>query len=189
MKITRKKKELRYRERNRKERIKYLRALRELIKIYGVKSLVFIDESGFEETQTYIYGWSKKGKKLYGEKTGKRGKRENLVAGRRKKDKDLIAPMLFRGSLNAEIFEGWLTKYLLPSLEIPSVIIMDNAPIHRKNVIRELMESGGHQVLFLPKYSPDFNDIEHDFSALKRARMYANIDTSLDEIIRNYCTA
>jgi hypothetical protein len=39
----------------------------------------------------------------------------------------------------------------------------------------------------LPKYSADLNDIEHNFSALKRARMYSPINTSLDEIIRNYC--
>ena len=64
---------------------------------------------------------------------------------------------------------------------------MDNSPIHRKNVIRELVEAGGHQLLFLPKCSPDLNDIEHHFSALKRARMYLPINTSLDEIIRNYC--
>ena len=95
--------------------------------------------------------------------------------------------MLLTGSLNAEGFEGWLNQYLLPSLKIPSVLIMDNAPIHRKNVIKELVESAGHQVLFLPKYSPDLNDIEHDFSALKRARMYAPVNTSLDEVIRNYC--
>ena len=55
---------------------------------------------------------------------------------------------------------------------------MDNSPIHRKNVIRELVEAGDHQLLFLPKYSPDLNDIEHDFSALKRARMYLPINTS-----------
>ena len=95
--------------------------------------------------------------------------------------------MLFTGSLNAEAFEGWLEKYLLPSLNIPSVLIMDNAPIHRKRVIRELAKEAGHEVVFLPKYSPDLNDIEHDFSALKRARMYAASGTSLDEIIRNYC--
>ncbi|MDE5082272.1 MAG: transposase, partial [Trichodesmium sp. St18_bin1] len=41
-----------------------------------------------------------------------------------------------------------------------------------KNVIRELIEAGGHQLLFWQKYSPDLNDIEHDFSALKRARTY-----------------
>lgn len=150
---------------------------------------MFIDKSGFEEIQACIYGWSKRGKKIYGEKQGKRGKRENLVAGRRKKEKDLIAPMLLTGRLDAVAFEGWLEKYLLPSLNIPSVLIMDNAPIHRKSVIRECVEAAGHQVLFLPKYSPDFNDIEHDFSALKRARMYAPTGTSLDEIIRNYCAA
>ena len=52
-----------------------------------------------------------------------------------------------------------------------------------------LVEEAGHQVVFLPTYSPDLNDIEHDFSALKRARMYAPVGTSLDEIIRTYCVA
>ena len=149
--------------------------------------MVYIDESGFESIQTSIYAWAKKGKKVYGEQQGKRGNRENLVAGRRKGKKDLIAPMLFTGSLNAEGFEGWLGKYLLPSLCRLSVIIMDNAPIHRKNVIRELVKETGHEIVFLPKYSPDLNDIEHDFSALKRARMYAKSNTTLDEIICNYC--
>lgn len=162
--------------------------MRTLLKIYGSKNIVFVDESGFEEIQDCVYGWSKQGKKVYGEKQGRRGKRESLVAGKRKKEKDLIAPMLFRGSLNAEGFEGWLSKYLLPSLKTLSILIMDNAPIHRKNIIISLVETAGHQVLFLPKYSPDLNDIEHDFSALKRSRMYAPIGTSLDEIIRDYCS-
>ena len=41
-----------------------------------------------------------------------------------------------------------------------------------------MVEAGDHQLLFLPKYSPDLNDIENDFSALKRARMYSPINTS-----------
>jgi transposase len=74
------------------------------------------------------------------------------------------------GSLNAEGFEGWLSLYLLPDLTSPSILIMDNAPIHRKTVIRLLVEEAGHQIIFLPKYSPDLNDIEHDFSALKELK-------------------
>ena len=58
-----------------------------MINNFGSKSLVFIDKSGFEDNQDCIYAWSKKGKKVYGEQEGKRGKRENLVAGRRKKRK------------------------------------------------------------------------------------------------------
>ena len=78
-----------------------------MIKKIGSKSLVFIDESGFEDIQDCIYAWSKKGKKVYGEQEGKRGKRENLVAGRRKKEKNLIAPIIFKGSLDSLGFEQW----------------------------------------------------------------------------------
>ena len=34
----------------------------------------------------------------------------------------------------------------------------------------------------MPKYSPNLNDIEHDFSALKRARMYLSINTYIDKL-------
>ena len=80
-----------------------------------------------------------------------------------------------------------MVKSLLPSLKMPSILIMDNAPIHRQNIIRELAESTGHQVLFLAKYSPDLNESEHDFSAFKRARMYAPAHHTLDDLIRDYC--
>ena len=79
----------------------------------------------------------KKGKKVYGEQEGKRGKRENLVAGRRKKEKDLIAPIIFKGSLNAVGFEQWYDQHLLPSLKIPSVLIMDNSPIKHEKTLLE----------------------------------------------------
>ncbi len=59
--------------------------------------------------------------------------------------------------------------------------------LKRKNIITELVEAAGHKVIFLPPYSTDLNEIKHDFSALKRDRMYAESGTSLDEVIRNYC--
>lgn len=111
------------------------------------------------------------------------------MAARRHKEKGLIGPMLFKGSLNAEGFEKWLKVILLPALTLTSVLIMDNAPIHRKSRIKTIVEEAGHEVLFLPTYSPDLNDIEHDFSALKRARMYADEGKTLDEIIRDYCSS
>lgn len=157
--------------------------MRELIKIYGSKSLVFIDESGFEAEPTCIYAWAKKGKKVFGDRTGKRGKRENLITARRKGSHNLIAPMLLTVSVNAAGFKNWLSMYLLPELNQPSILIMDNAPIHRKIVIKEMVEESVHQVLFLPKYSPELNEIEHDLSALKRSRMYADPGTSIDEIM------
>jgi len=57
-----KKQEFRYKERNRESRIKYYQTLRKLIKVYGSKSVVFIDESGFEEFHACVYAWAKKRK-------------------------------------------------------------------------------------------------------------------------------
>ena len=78
---------------------------------------------GFEDNQDCIYAWSKKGKKVYGDQEGKRGKRENLVAVIRKKEKDLIAPIIFKFTLNSVGFEQWLSQHLLPSLKNPSVLV------------------------------------------------------------------
>ena len=110
------------------------------MKVLGIESLVFIDESGFEEFASALYGWSKRGEIVYGEKQGKRGKKENLIAARRKKSQDLIAPMLFTGGLNTTGFAGWLKIHLLSALTTKSLLIMDNAPIHRKNEIKQLVE-------------------------------------------------
>lgn len=157
--------------------------------MYGVKSLLYTDKCGFEERVTCLYAGSQRGRKIDGERQGKRGKKENLIAARREGSKDLIAPMLFIGSLDAEGFEEWFRLFLSANVTTPSVFILDNASIHRKTKIKKLAKEAGHQVLLSPKYSPDLNDIEHDFSALKRARMYAKPGTSLDDIIRDYCAS
>jgi len=136
----------------------------------------------------YIRMVKKREAGIWRERRKKKKERESS-SRKKKEEKDLIAPMIFSGSLDARGFEGWLEKYLLPSLEKKSVLIMDNAPIHRKNKVKELVEKVGHEIVFLPKYSPDLNDIEHDFSALKRKRMYEGDKKSLDEIIRDYCAA
>ena len=59
------------------------------------------------------------------------------MAGRRKKEKDLIGPIIFKGSLNAVGFEQWYDQHLLPSLKIPSILIMDNSPIKHEKMLLE----------------------------------------------------
>ncbi|XP_068235545.1 uncharacterized protein [Palaemon carinicauda] len=38
----------------------------------------------------------------------------------------------YHGEMNAELFQRWLTTKLLPSLEDPSVLVIDNAPYHSR---------------------------------------------------------
>ena len=62
-----------------------------------------------------------------------------------------------------------------------SVLIMDNAAIHRVDGIREMIEARGSRLIYLPAYSPDLNPIEEAFSSIK-AWLRANRDYVLGEI-------
>jgi len=57
-----------------------------------------------------------------------------------------------------------LIKQLTPG----QVVVMDNASIHKSERTRELIESVGCKLLFLPPYSPDLNPIEHFWAWLKQ---------------------
>jgi putative transposase len=96
--------------------------------------------------------------------------------------------MIIQGCVNAKCFEQWLSTWLFRDLAPCSTLIMDNAPFHRHGVIQALANAAGHSVLFLPKYSPDFNKIEHDFAALKKIRLYSPSDLSLDALVAQYST-
>ena len=63
---------------------------------------------------------------------------------------------------------------------------MDNAAFHKKNDILEIARKHGHNVLFLPPYSPDFNPIEKDFANIKKIRAYDNKNSTLDDIVKSY---
>ena len=64
---------------------------------------VYLDETGFERTTHRPHGWPPKGRKVFGERSGKSRPRTNLVAAT-VKGKRLFAPLLFEGSLNSSVF-------------------------------------------------------------------------------------
>ncbi len=99
----------------------------------------------------------------------------NVIAATAK-GKRLFAPLLFEGNLNALIFNHYLKEQLLKQLEPGSLLIMDNASFHKTRKTRELIEESGHELLFLPPYSPDFNPIEKHFANLKKIRTYQPTD-------------
>ena len=73
---------------------------------------------------------------------------------------ELIAPMTYGETMTSDFFEVWFQKFLLPILNILSVIIMDSARFHRMGKLELLCEELGHKLLPLPPYSPEYNPIE-----------------------------
>ena len=81
--------------------------------------------------------------------------------------KTLFAPMAFEGYCNGAVFEVYIEKVLIKELKPTQIVIMDNISFHKTERIKELIESVGAKILFLPPYSPDLNPIEHYWFKIK----------------------
>ena len=87
--------------------------------------------------------------------------------------KKMIAPWMFEGYTDADVFNTWLEKVLLPELPPGHTIILDNAQFHKSQKTTDLIEQAGCKILFLPSYSPDLNPIE-EWWAILRAQPKTN---------------
>ena len=68
--------------------------------------------------------------------------------------------MYFDGNTNTEVFNTGISEFLLKELSPGKTVIMDNASFHCSRKTRDLIESAGCNLLYLPPYSPDLNPIE-----------------------------
>ncbi len=176
--VSREKKTLGYKERCDHKREAYQQQL--TTEKYRRKSLVFIDESGFQSESFRRYGYVQKGEPVQDLISSQRTRTTTLVAAR--KENVFTAHTLFEGSCNAELFNRWLECELCPHLGADHLVIMDNARIHRTQRTKELIEATKASLLYLPPYSPNYDPIEHDFANIKRLREY-NKDKTLVKIL------
>lgn len=141
------------------------------------QNLVYIDESGIDNTEDYPHGYCQKGQRFYALKSGKKVQRISMIAALN--GKKIVVPLTFEGHCNMDIFNKWFEQFLTPILEPGQTVILDNATFHKSNKITELAKGVGAEILYLPPYSPDFNKIEHHWFAVKnRARKNIPLFTS-----------
>jgi transposase len=76
---------------------------------------------------------------------------------------------VFDGPVNTEVFQAFVEQVLAPQLKPGDTVILDNLSSHKSVRTRELIESAGAELVFLPPYSPDLNPIEMIFSKIKQA--------------------
>ena len=110
--------------------------------------------------------WGKRGEPLIGQKSGKYYQRTNIIAGL--VNNKAVAPMVFNGTCNTELFNQWVEQFLIKELKPGQVVVMDNATFHKSQKAKDLIESVGCQIIFLPPYSPDLNPIEKFWANMKR---------------------
>ncbi|MCW9718098.1 transposase [Avibacterium sp. 21-599] len=137
--------------------------------------VVYLDESGFEKQTFRTHGYAPVGEKCQATHNWqKMATRTNAIGAIR--EGNLFALRLFYCPIDSDIFYVWLTEALLPELEKPTVIVMDNAAFHKRQDIIEAIERTEHKILWLPPYSPDLNPIEKTWAWVKSLRKQWRLD-------------
>jgi putative transposase len=135
--------------------------------------------------------WVRKGQRKRVPYENPQGRRVNALAAL---VKDGTAPALYwvvkSGSFTADHLIRFLHR--LPPVSVPTVVVLDNASIHRSTLVRAALPSlwaAGVYLSFLPPYAPDLNDIEPVFRVIKHHELPERRYASLPALISAVHTA
>ena len=131
----------------------------------AAERLAFVDEMRTNTSLHPLYAWSPRGERAHCFVPRNRGPNTTLIASMTVEG---MGPCLaVEGATTRIVFEAYVEKVLVPSLRHGQVVVMDNLSAHKGERVRELIESAGCELLYLPPYSPDFSPIEEAFSKIK----------------------
>lgn len=137
-----------------------------------LENRVFIDETGIDDEMLRDFGYSIKGVRIQTQISAIKHNRTSIIGSCVKlcdgAKTYITSSMMLKGTTNGDTFLTYLEKVLIPTLTEGQCVILDNARIHKSKLVKELIEEAGCRLLYLPPYSPDFNPIEHLWSALKK---------------------
>lgn len=153
----------------------------------GVEDLVFVDESGVNRAMARLFARAPRGKRALGSVPQNYGKNITMIGAMSLSG--LVAVMTIDMATDGDIFKAYLEQVLVPALRPGQVVVMDNLSAHKVVGVRDLIESAGARLEYLPAYSPDLNPIEPCWSKLKAllrkaaARSYEALDHAISEAL------
>jgi len=145
--------------------------------------LVFIDETGTSTKMTRLYARARRGRRAIGRVPWGHWKVVTFVVALRLDG--MTAPFAIDWAMNGPTFVEYVRQCLVPTLKEGDIVVLDNLPAHKPDVVRELIEGAGAKLRYLPPYSPDLNPIELSFATLKahlRKAAKRTVPEIIDEI-------
>ena len=127
--------------------------------------LVFIDESGAKTNMTRRYGRAIAGQRAVDDTPSGHWCTTTMLSSVRLDGS--TACMVVDGATTKDIFEAYVEQILLPTIKAGDIVVLDNLSAHKGQRARELIESVGAELCYLPAYSPDLNPIEKMWSKVK----------------------
>ncbi len=115
---------------------------------------------------TRRYGRSQRGSPVYDSVPLNRGKNLTVV-GAVRAGGGLVAWRAMDGAMTGDRFLAFAVEALIPALRVGDIVVMDNLSAHKTKAVRAAFAAAGIGVLYLPRYSPEFNPIELCWSVVK----------------------
>jgi transposase len=88
------------------------------------------------------------------------------------------ACLVVEGATDADVFQAYIQRVLIPTLRPGDCVIMDNLAPHKTAAVETLLAAAGVTWRWLPAYSPDLNPIEKMWSKVKTFLRSAKARTS-----------
>ena len=138
---------------------------------------------------TVVYAWQEIGKRL--EIASGKSKGQSVL-GFMWQGCERFESFVFEGSITSHIVINCINE-IIGRLAKPTVIVMDNAPIHHSEEFEESIEEWERQaveIYYLPKYSSELNKIEllwkkikHEWLSLEAYQSYQRLTEELDKVL------
>ncbi|XP_053211205.1 uncharacterized protein LOC128394858 [Panonychus citri] len=157
----------------------------------------FLDETGIA-VHAVNYGWSRIGERANVKTRAVRGKHFSICAAINYRS--LYFYEAKEKGYDTEHFVTFLNQFLrfLERDDIKEAyIIMENVPFHHSTGVKDTIEGKGHNLIFLPAYSPFLNPIENMFNQLKYYvkrfnpntpdDVFHGVDLASEMVVKNDC--
>ena len=150
--------------------------------------LLYFDGSGFNLNPNVPYGWLKIGQKV--QLPALRGQGYTVLASLNAKEEKITEALLFEGAANADCIIYFFDS-LVQKIEKKTMVILDNASIHKAKIVQSKQQEWAKKGLFLqfiPPYCPELNKIEIFWKQMKHqwlnVKDYSSLDTLKKAILK-----
>jgi transposase len=157
----------------------------------GEIDLRYVDETGFSLNSYVPYAWQEKGDEII-VKTQMSKRLNAFGLLNRKNDLEVY---VFEGSINSDVVIGCIDEFS-KTLTQNTVLVIDNASVHRSNALLDMQEvwaEKGLTLFFLPTYSPKLNIIEilwrfikYKWLEVDAYESWNSLVEAVEDILRNF---
>jgi transposase len=143
-------------------------AYRQQMSALAVDRLVFLDESEVTTKMARIHARAPRGQRANG--SIPLGSWPRLTVFGALSCEGLMARMSIEASTSTPVLLAYLEQVLVPKLQQgkpKAILVLDNLRPHRATEVSGLLAQAGIRLLYLPRYSPEFNPIEQAWAKMK----------------------